>query len=158
MGKNARDAFASQCEALIGHLEASSTLMRTGQAQYREMRDGQWHDITAGLLALNDEHVRSLRQWIGGDYRAPADQPPAADRPFWVFEAKPMNRARIHRRDCRHCNNGTGQPNQLKKDGGRSSATKWTPFDSLSAAIDWMNRQGHKDTGLCSDCLSPAQP
>ncbi|KZL00515.1 hypothetical protein PsAD14_04080 [Pseudovibrio sp. Ad14] len=71
-------------------------------------------------------------------------------QPFWLFKAPPHKRARIHRGDCSHCNYGSGQKNQHKKDSG---PTKWTPFDTLAAAEKAMSGLQYEDTRLCGTCL-----
>lgn len=71
-------------------------------------------------------------------------------RPYWVFVAPTVPRTRVHRSECRHCNNGEGQLGQDKDD--PRAATEWHPFDSLSAAVAFMRRTGVRNSGLCGHC------
>lgn len=73
---------------------------------------------------------------------------------FWIFEAIPMSRARLHRSDCTHCNNGQGQLGQLKNGSG---STRWTPFSTMTGAILGLRTMRHKDKKACGHCL-PSQP
>jgi hypothetical protein len=74
---------------------------------------------------------------------------------FWVFEAKPIKRARVHRKECSNCNDGKGQPGQDKKPG--SNATQWYPAATLDDAIAIMGRLKPKDGKLCGTCLRSGQ-
>lgn len=71
-------------------------------------------------------------------------------RRYWVFVAPTVPRARVHRSECKHCNNGVGQPGQ-KKDVPRA-ATEWHPFHSKSAAVAYMRKRGVRNSGLCGHC------
>lgn len=70
---------------------------------------------------------------------------------FWVFEAKPIKRARVHRKECRNCNDGKGQIGQDKKKGSR--ATKWYPAKTLDEAKEIMESLHPLDGKLCGTCL-----
>lgn len=72
---------------------------------------------------------------------------------FWVFHAKPIGRVRIHRADCSNCNDGQGQPGQLKKPEAERTATQWHPANTLMEAETIMRRLVPKDGKRCGTCL-----
>jgi hypothetical protein len=71
-------------------------------------------------------------------------------RPYWVFLAPTVPRARVHRSDCRHCNNGEGQLGQKKE--VPPAATEWQGFESRKKAISFMERRAVENSGLCGHC------
>ena len=71
---------------------------------------------------------------------------------YWVFAAKPMKRARAHYWSCSHCNDGQGQPGQLKHSNG-NYPTEWAGFDTLQAALAsglYLSAKEHKICGTCN--------
>jgi hypothetical protein len=71
-----------------------------------------------------------------------------ANHPYWVFVAPSW--ARLHRSQCRHCNNGTGQPGQLKET--PRAATEWHPFPDRASALAFMLGLGRPSNpcGVCN--------
>ncbi len=69
---------------------------------------------------------------------------------YYVFWAKPIKWARVHRGDRRHCNDGKGQKGQHKTGSG---ATIWSrPFSTRAAAVVHMKTLKAKNAGLCGHC------
>jgi hypothetical protein len=70
---------------------------------------------------------------------------------FYVFYAKPMRRARIHKGDCKYCRDGQGMENQHKTGSG---ATGWEgPFAKLEEANACMTAFRYEDSQTCKYCL-----
>lgn len=70
---------------------------------------------------------------------------------YYVYHAKPMRRARIHRGDCKHCRDGQGQENQHKTGSG---ATGWDgPFRTIQQAQASMRRFRYTNARNCRYCL-----
>lgn len=70
---------------------------------------------------------------------------------YYVSQAAPHSRARLHDASCSHCRDGQGQEGQHRT----GAAMRWHgPFDTLAKAEQFMARQfGHyKDTGKCGHC------
>ena len=70
---------------------------------------------------------------------------------YWVFAAKPMRRSRVHYWSCPHCNDGSGQPEQLKH-GGKNKPTEWQGFNTLSDAIASKLYLDGVDRKICGTC------
>lgn len=71
---------------------------------------------------------------------------------YYVSHMSPIKRARIHKADCVHCNNGTGQKNQLKNGSG---STGWSQeFGTLADAEQHMKSvySTYQDRGYCKHC------
>ena len=71
--------------------------------------------------------------------------------PFWVFVAPTNYWSRLHTSECRHCNNGTGQPGQEKEE--PRAATEWHPFDTLAEGIAYMEKRAMRRRKACGTCL-----
>jgi hypothetical protein len=72
---------------------------------------------------------------------------------FFVKVIPPSKRARVHRGDCTHCNNGGGQENQDKS----GSPTYWIPAPpnagmALSTAVAEMEKLTGYQIGRCYYC------
>ena len=72
----------------------------------------------------------------------------AIRRRYWVFVAPSW--ARAHRSECRHCNNGTGQPGQLKET--PRAATRWRPFSNRRFSDGVHGRASVKPSNPCKVC------
>lgn len=69
---------------------------------------------------------------------------------FYVFYGPPRRRARVHRGDCPHCNEGHGQKGQDRKADG---PTQWFgPFSTQAEALGHMKTLDAKDAQLCAVC------
>ncbi len=69
---------------------------------------------------------------------------------YYVFQAKPIKRARLHLASCRHCRDGQGQEGQHKTGSG---ATAWTgPYQSRAGALAFLLGLEYKDAKPCGYC------
>lgn len=67
---------------------------------------------------------------------------------YWVYEDDPTNRVRIHKSECRNCNDGQG----IK--GSRLTDNRWHgPFETQEEAIRQALGTGRRDAKGGGCCL-----
>ena len=67
---------------------------------------------------------------------------------FYVYDNTVNDRARIHRADCPHCNDGQGRDGHAERRHGRF----FGPFTSYRDAAEKMATLGRRNTGDCGHC------
>lgn len=70
---------------------------------------------------------------------------------YWLYHDRAIKRARLHRSECSHCNNGRGHLTKPRVPGGE---TVWYPFNTLDAATRVIDALNYKDKGICKACLA----
>ena len=69
---------------------------------------------------------------------------------YWAYRNWTLKRARFHRADCRHCNDGHGKQGVT----GERSNDEWHgPFGTPEAAQRYVESLGWEDVGPCGFCL-----
>lgn len=64
----------------------------------------------------------------------------------YVYENWHDKRARVHKANCSHCNNGEGTHAAGNQYG------KWSEHESREAAFQYMARLGYEDAKECDHC------
>lgn len=67
---------------------------------------------------------------------------------FYVYENWTLDRARLHRAECGHCNDGRGTQ---ASDSGKNG--RWHgPYDDRNLALRVMTRLKRADSKTCGNC------
>lgn len=70
---------------------------------------------------------------------------------WWIYENWMVNKAKVHRGNCSHCNHGKGQ-NKPKEEGEHG---KWHgSYLTRDEAWESAKRLGQKNTGYCTFCCN----
>ncbi len=72
---------------------------------------------------------------------------------FYVSWMKPIKRARIHKADCRNCNDGRGQLGQDKTGSGNTGWIEATTMERALEIASDFKRKGFTDVEFCGTCL-----